>query len=83
MQAQRENTILEASTKATIDALVGEGFDAPRTLRDHVRRWADMISAEYAGDTLRQAQLAKALAGRLPATPDLGTEQQREDQLEA
>ena len=57
VQAQRENTILEASTKATIDALVGEGFNAPRTLRDHVKRWADMISAEYAGDTLRQAQL--------------------------
>ena len=60
VQAQRENTTLEASTKATIDALVGEGFNAPRTLRDHVKRWADMISAEYAGDTLRQAQLAKA-----------------------
>ena len=65
VQAQRENTILEASTKASIDALVGEGFNAPRTLRDHVKRWADMISAEYAGDTLRQAQLAKALAGLL------------------
>jgi len=71
MQAQRENTILEASTKATIDALVGEGFNAPRTLRDHVKRWADMISAEYAGDTLRQAQLAKALAERLSATRSL------------
>ena len=81
VQAQRENTTLEASTKATIDALVGEGFNAPRTLRDHVKRWADMISAEYAGDTLRQAQLAKALAERLSATPDLGTEQQREDQV--
>jgi hypothetical protein len=81
VQAQRENTILEASTKATIDALVGEGFNAPRTLRDHVKRWADMISAEYAGDTPRQAQLAKALAERLSATPDLGTEQQREDQV--
>ena len=45
VQAQRENTILEASTKASIDALVGEGFNAPRTLRDHVKRWADMISA--------------------------------------
>ena len=45
VQAQRENAILEASTKATIDALVGEGFNAPRTLRDHVKRWADMISA--------------------------------------
>jgi hypothetical protein len=45
VQAQRENTILEASTKAAIDALVGEGFNAPRTLRDHVKRWADMISA--------------------------------------
>jgi hypothetical protein len=52
VQAQRENTILEASTKASIDTLVGEGFNAPRTLRDHVKRWADMISAEYAGDTL-------------------------------
>jgi hypothetical protein len=81
VQAQRENTILEPSTKATIDALVGEGFNAPRTLRDHVKRWADMISAEYAGDTLRQAQLAKALADRLSATPDLSTEQQREDQV--
>ena len=81
VQAQRENTTLESSTKATIDALVGEGFNAPRTLRDHVKRWADMISAEYAGDTLRQAQLAKALAERLSATPDLGTEQQREDQV--
>jgi hypothetical protein len=40
-----------------------------------------MISAEYEGDTLRQAQLAKALADRLSATPDLGTEQQREDQV--
>ena len=38
VQAQRENTILEASTKATIDALVGEGFNAARTLRDHVKR---------------------------------------------
>jgi hypothetical protein len=46
VQAQRENTILEPSTKATIDALVGEGFNAPRTLRDHVKRWADMISAD-------------------------------------
>ena len=45
VQAQRENTILEASTKAAIDALVGEGFNAPRTLRNHVKRWADMISA--------------------------------------
>ena len=66
VQAQRENTILETSTKATIDALVGEGFNAARTLRDHVKRWADMISAEYAGDTLRQAQLAKALAADRP-----------------
>ena len=40
VQAQRENTILEPSTKATIDALVGEGFNAPRTLRDHVKRCA-------------------------------------------
>ena len=46
VQAQRENTTLEASTKATIDALVGEGFNAARTLRDHVKRWADMISAQ-------------------------------------
>jgi hypothetical protein len=69
------------STKATIDALVGEGFNAARTLRDHVKRSADMISAEYAGDTLRQAQLPKALAERLFATPDLGTEQQTEDQV--
>ncbi len=38
------------------------------------------IRAEYAGDTLRQAQLAKALAERLSATPDLDTEQ-REDQV--
>ncbi len=38
VQAQRENTILEASTKATIDALVGEGLNAARTLRDHVKR---------------------------------------------
>jgi len=81
VQAQREQKILEVSTKATIDALVGEGFNAARTLRDHMKRWADMISAEYAGDTLRQAQLAKALAERLSATPDLGTEQQREDQV--
>ena len=81
MQAQREQTILEVSTKATIDALVGEGFNAARTLRDHVKRSADMISAEYAADTLRQAQLAEALAERFSATPDLGTEQRREDQV--
>ncbi len=54
VQAQRDEMILEASTRATIDALVGEGFSASRTLRDHVKRWADMIRAEYAGDTLRQ-----------------------------
>ncbi len=53
VQAQRESTILGASTKATIDALIVEGFNAARMLRDHVKRWADMISAEYAGDTLR------------------------------
>ena len=60
VQAQRENTILEASTKATIDALVGEGFNAPRTLRDHVKRWADMISAEYAGDTPKAPPMVSA-----------------------
>jgi hypothetical protein len=81
VQAHREKTVLDASTRANIDALVGEGFGAPRTFRDHVKRWADMISAEYAGDTLRQAQLAKALAERFSATPDLGTELQREDQI--
>jgi hypothetical protein len=54
VQAQQDEMILEASTRATIDALVGEGFSASRTLRDHVKRWADMIRAEYAGDTLRQ-----------------------------
>ena len=43
VQAQREQTILEVCTKATIDALVGEGFNAARTLRDHVKRSADMI----------------------------------------
>ena len=49
VQAQRENTILEASTKAAIDALVGEGFNAPRTLRDHVKRWADMYPCRVRG----------------------------------
>ena len=34
---------------------------------------ANIISAEYAGDTLRQAQLAKAFAARLSATPMLDT----------
>ena len=57
VQAQQDEMILEASTRAIIDALVGEGFSASRSLRDHVKRWADKISAEYAGDTLRQAQL--------------------------
>jgi hypothetical protein len=77
VQAQREGDVLDASTKATIDRLVGEGFNAPLTLRDHVKRWADMIRAEYEADTLRQAQLAKALAEGLSATPDTRTEQQR------
>ncbi len=63
VQAQRENTILEASTKASIDALVGEGFNAPRTLRDHVKRWADRISAEYAGDSPRHASAGSAGEG--------------------
>ena len=76
VQAQQDEIILEASTRATIDALVGEGFSASRTLRDHVKRWADMIRAEYAGETrCDKAQLAKALAERLSATPDLNAEQ--------
>ena len=82
VQAQQDEMILEASTRATIDALVGEGFSASRTLRDHVKRWADMIHAEYAGETrCDKAQLAKALAERLSATPDLNAEQQREDRV--
>ena len=76
VQAQQDETILEASTRATIDALVGEGFSASRTLRDHVKRWAEMIRAEYAGETrCDKAQLAKALAERFSATPDLNAEQ--------
>ena len=35
--------------RATIDALVGEGLNARRTLRDHVKRWADMILADQDG----------------------------------
>ena len=38
-----------------------------------------MIHAEYEGNTLRQAQLAKVLAERFSATPDTCTEQQRHD----
>ena len=77
VQAQQDEMILEASTRATIDALVGEGFSASRTLRDHVKRWADMIRAEYAGETrCDKAQLARAPAERLSATPDLNAEQQ-------
>ena len=37
------------TTRATIDALVGEGLNARRTLRDHVKRWADMILADQDG----------------------------------
>ena len=81
VQAQCEGDILDTSTNAIIDALVGKGFNASRTLREHVRHWTDMIRSEYEGDTLRQAQLAKALAERLSATPDTGSEQQREDRL--
>ena len=40
--------------------------------------WAGMISAEYGGRHCC-AQLAKALAERYSATPDVDTEQQRED----
>ncbi len=50
-------------------------------LCEPVMRWADMIRAEYEGDTLRQAQLAKALAERLSATPDTGSQQHREDRV--
>ncbi len=50
-------------------------------LREHGKRWADMIRAEYEGYTLRHAQLAKALAERLSATPDTGSEQKREDRV--
>ena len=49
VQAQRDETILEAPTKATIDALVGEGFSTSRTLRDHVKRWADMYPCRVRG----------------------------------
>ncbi len=35
VQAQRDETILEAPTRATIDALVGEGLNAPRTFCNH------------------------------------------------
>jgi hypothetical protein len=83
VQAQRENTILEAPTKATMEALVN--WRRIQRRKDVARPREVLgrhdLSAEYAGDTLRQAQLAKALAERLSATPDLGTEQQREDQV--
>ena len=75
VQAQRENTILEASTKASIDSdtLVGEGFNAPRTLRDHVKRWADMISAVAAVCRLQIGQRgdphAAALVPRVRRVP--------------
>jgi hypothetical protein len=72
VQAHREGANLEVSTKAAITALVGEGFNASRTLRDHVKRWADMIRAEYEGDTLRQAQLAKHRRHRTRATSAMG-----------
>ena len=58
VQAQQDEMILEASTRATIDALVGEGFSASRTLRNHVKRWADMISAVAAVCRLQIGQRA-------------------------
>jgi hypothetical protein len=81
VQAQCEGDILDTSTNATIDTLVGKGFNASRTLREHAKHWTDMIRSEYEGDTLRQAQLAKAFTERLSATPDTGSEQQREDRV--
>jgi hypothetical protein len=51
VQARRDETILEAPTRATIDALVGEGFNAPEPFCNHVKRWADMIRAEYEART--------------------------------
>ena len=49
----------------TIDALIGTGFGSDRTLRRHAADWVSKICEAYPDDTLKQVQLAVALAERL------------------